>query len=314
MFMKKLVIIFCLSSFLLASQQLDAKKRKEDKPTVTKIEPLHSPEHTKKQSLNKKNHQSEAKRWPINRIVRRVNGANILQSDLDQPRLVKEGGTCSLEELTVEELLVQRASEMHMLPTPADIDRQILAFKMNNNLANKNDEEFEKALKEFGFTLPQYKLQLGRLIAADNVRRMEISERIVITSQEVENYHTKHPAKTKEKFWIKICTIPHEEMEDPTKFLNSNNASWNDLGWIEQSDIGEHFSSIFSLQPGQTSEPINVDGNYKAVKLVEKEEAREKTLDERYIKIERKLQEKKRAKFLDSFETELKEKAFILDM
>src|ERR1700689_4938249 len=64
----------------------------------------------------------------IDKIVARVNGSNILLSDLMLPRISKEGAPYTLDELVFEEILFQRAGEMQMLPSVLDIDRHIVAF------------------------------------------------------------------------------------------------------------------------------------------------------------------------------------------
>lgn len=255
----------------------------------------------------------DAKRHVIDRIVARVNGANILQSDLEQPRISKEGSRYSLDELTLEELLVQRAGEMHMLPTALDIDRQVVTFKIQNHLTELSDIEFENQLKQSGFTLKAYKQQLGRLIAAENVKRAEISEKIVITSQEVEEYHATHPEKAKEEYLLQTCVIKKDQLDHYKELLENKTIAWEELGWIAKKDIGHKFKAVLSMKPGDMSEPVATDdGTYQAVKLLDKKEKRFKALDERYSDIERKLQQERKEKFIGEFEKELKAKASIV--
>lgn len=254
------------------------------------------------------------KRWTIDKIVRRVNGVNLLQSDLKNPRISKEGGRYTLDELTTEELLVQKAGELHMLPTPADIDRQLVAFKIQNNLTGMSEDEFEEQLKESGFTLATYKTQLGRLIATENVRRVELSEQLVITSQEVEKIYQENPTYQPESYHLSICTIPSNKKDDFTKYLASSDISWHDLGVIEKDEIGSNFSFVINMKPGEISKPFKMDDQYKVIKLVAHQERRLKTLDERYIEIEREIQEKKRVQYVEQLEQELKKKAAIVDL
>lgn len=248
-------------------------------------------------------------RITIDKIIVRVNGSNILQSDLNQPRLSKEGGKFTLNEAITEELLLQRANDMHMIPTQADIDRHLLAFKMQNNLTELSDNEFEDHLKQFGFTIKEYKNQLGRMIASENARQAEISERIIVTSQEVEEYYKKHPSYTKEAYQLQICALTADE----AKHIDDKMLSWENLGWVEKEDIGKKFSMVFSMEKGQHSDPIALDdGSYQMVKLVDKKESRLKTLDEQYVEIEKTLQEGRRDKYIVQFEKELKERASIV--
>ncbi len=254
------------------------------------------------------------KRWVIDKIVRRVNGANILQSDLALARIAKEGGRYTLEELTMEELLIQKAAELHMLPTAADIERQLVTFKIQNNLTGMREEEFEEQLRESGFSLATYKTQLGRLIASENVRRIELSERLVITSQEVERYYHDNPSYLPEAYHLSICTIPADKIKNFKEFIKSNDASWNDLGMIEKEEIGDNFSFVVAMKPGQISKPFKIDNQRKIIKLLAKQDRRLKTLDECYIQIERELQDNRKSDHLIQLEKELKEKASIIDL
>ena len=254
------------------------------------------------------------KRWVIDRIVRRVNGSNILQSDLALPRLSKEGGRYSIDELTMEELLIQKAAELHMLPTGVDIERQLVSFKIQNNLTDMTDDEFEEQLKESGFSLNSYKVQLSRLIAAENVRRVELSERLVIASQEVERFYQDNPAYVPEAYHLSICTVPESKIRKFKEFIESDDATWHDLGLIEKDEIGENFSFVIGMHIGQTSKPFKLDNQNKVIKLLEKQERRLKTLDERYIEIERELQEQRKSEHLNQLEKELREKAAIVDL
>ena len=168
-----------------------------------------------------------AERFSIDKIKARVNiegfkGVNILESDLKRPRIEKEGRKYTLDEAIMEQLLYQKAVEKHLLPNAADIERQIVAFKMQNDISNMSDAEFEAQLKESGFTqtsfqksvLDEYKEQLARIMAIENLKRAEISEKIIVSSQEVEDYYKKNPTYTKAEYHLKIATIAPQDVEN----------------------------------------------------------------------------------------------------
>lgn len=254
--------------------------------------------------------EEKPKRWTVDQIVARVNGANILQSDLKIARIAKEGGNFTLDEAIIDELFYQRAAEMQMLPTSAEIERQLVSFKMHNNLTDLSEREFEDQLKESGFTLKMYKNQLARLIAVENVKRAEISEKIVVTAQDVQDYYTKNPEHTKEEYLLEVCTITPDQVDNNEKdLLNNLSLTWESLGWVAKKDLRKEFLSIVAVQKGHLSKPIELDGSYQLLKLIDKKEKRLKTLDERYVQIERTIQDVRREKFLGRFEKELKEKA-----
>jgi len=244
----------------------------------------------------------DSNRTPFDWIKVRVNGANILQSALTEPRIAKEGKPFTLDEAIFEELLIQRATEMQMIPKAPEVERYITSFKIQNNLTELSEQEFEDQLKQSGFSLKQYKQQIARMIATENVKRAEISEKVVITAQEVEEYYNKHPQFTKDVFHIQTST-----------HTDGKPGAWQDLGWIKKKDLSKEFECVLNMQPGEISAPItNANGKEERIKLVEKKAARRKTLDEQYASIERKLQNEKKKNFLGEFEKELKAKATIV--
>lgn len=248
----------------------------------------------------------------INKIVMRVNGVNILKSDLEQPRISKEGRPYSEDELLTEELIFQTAAEKHMLPTNTDIERQIVAFKIQNNLKDITDKEFEAELKSAGFTVESYKNQLGRMLSVENVRHSEVSDKTFVTSQEVEAYYKEHPEYSKEKYKLKIATVSDEQSALGIKGLDLKQLDWETLDWVDKEEIGKDFEFIFSMKKGEIAEPKKVEGKFQIVQIEDKKERTIRTLDERYGEIERMFQQKKQGKALEEFESDLKTKAIIV--
>ncbi len=211
----------------------------------------------------------------------------------------------------IEELFYQRAAETHMLPTAVDVERQLVSFKIQNNLTELTDQQFEEQLKLHGFTLKSYRRQLGRMIAAENVKRIEISEKIVVTAQEVDAYYKNNPEYTRDEYHLKVCTIAEEQIPDQATLIKENKLGWEDLGWVEKKDIGKNFSAVFSMKPGSISKPIKSDDGYQLVQLVNKRDRHLKTLTERYGDIERHLQDERKGSFLEKIEKEIMQKAVI---
>ncbi|MFA6491819.1 MAG: SurA N-terminal domain-containing protein [Candidatus Babeliales bacterium] len=235
-------------------------------------------------------------RITIDCILAYVEGKPIFKSDVAQPRIAKEGQRYTLDELIKEELWYQRAAKMHMLPSATDIDRQLSSFRIQNNFSELSDAEFESRLKEFGFTIKSYKAQLARLIAVENVKRAEMSEKIMVTTQEVESFYKDHPEYTKEEYHLNLASIDNKNQP----------ADWEDLGWVAREDIGEKFSVVFSMKAGESSMPIDTGAATKQIiKLVDRKEKHLKTFDERYSDIERMLQKERSDVFVNHFEEDL---------
>ncbi|MCB9492989.1 MAG: hypothetical protein H6679_01820 [Epsilonproteobacteria bacterium] len=292
--------------------------------TLTAETPLHQniectdPIKTKKplpqktKTPKKKEETKPKKRWTVDRIVARVNGVNILQSDLDQPRIAKEGDKYSIDEAIMEELMLEKAKDMHVLPTNNDIERQFIAFKIQNGFSSMTDEEFEKQLLESGFSLRTYKHQLGRMMATENIKRAEIMSKIFITKQDVEKYYSQNPEYEQERYNLKVATLTAEELKNKDQLIKEEKISFNDLGWVDKSDVNQRFESIFSLEPKNYSQAFHIDDKYQILYLVDKTPARLKTLDERYSEIERSLQNERKMSFLQTLENDLKKRATIV--
>ena len=253
-----------------------------------------------------------ANKFLINKIIMRVNGVNILKSDIEQPRISKEGKPYTEDELLMEELIFQQAAEKHMLPTNVDIERQIVAFKIQNKLENITDKEFESELKSAGFTFDGYKNQLGRMLSVENVRHSEFSDKVFVTSQEVEAYYKNHPEYSKERYKLKIATVSDEQAALGLNGLDLKALDWETLDWVDREEIGKEFEFIFSMKKGEIAEPKKVEGKFQIVQIDDKGERALKTLDERYGEIERLLQQEKKGKALEQFESDLKTKAIIV--
>lgn len=299
------------SSSVCVSKELRRSKKVQAKDNTEVIEAVRSKQDAllvkgNTRSLSRvRSKQNIKNRFVVDKIVARVNGVNILQSDLELPRISKEGGFYTLKEAITEELFIQRAVEQHMLPSELDVERQVVAFKMQNDMADISEVEFEKQLKQSGFTLRLYKEQLGRLIAVENVRRAEVSEKLVVTSQEVEAYYKEHPAYVKEGYCLKIAYLKNAD-EDPAHY------TWEDLGWVDKADLDKQFSFVPSMAKGEISKPVKVNDGYQVVKVVDKRLPRQKTIKECYIDIEKKLHQEKKEKYLKTVEKDIWAKASIV--
>jgi parvulin-like peptidyl-prolyl isomerase len=184
---------------------------------------------------------------------------------------------------------------------------------MQNGLNELSDEEFENQLKESGFGLQEYKHQLGRLMATENVKRAEISEKIVVSTQEVEEYYKKHPEYTKEAYHIAIASVPEEEYEaNPDTIASDSKLAWEDHGFIETAELNTDYLGVKNLQPGELMEPLHKDNSYELVKLIAKQDVHLKPLEKRYDSIERTIQNKRKDKIVKNLEKNLRQKATIV--
>ncbi len=248
----------------------------------------------------------------VDKIVVRVNGVNILRSDLKKIRISKSGVPFNLNEAILDELLFQKAAQRKILPTELEVEKQIVSLKINNGLSDLTDEQFEEELKNEGFSLRDYKNQLARMLSVEKLKHAEFSERVVVTSQEVEEYYKENPIKIEEKFLLQMCEVAKKNIDQDGKIKNKVDLKWEDLGWIATADLSNNLKFVSSMKEGQMSKPRKFGSEYQMIKLVEKQSESVKKLDDCYMEIERMLHFQKKSVFEKDFQKELLDKAIIV--
>lgn len=256
--------------------------------------------------------QLAAKIKVLDKIVVRVNGSNILFSDLKKKRITKNGETFTLDEAILDELLFQKAAERKLLPTETEVEKQIVALKMNNGLGDLTEAQFEEELQKEGFGVAEYKTQVAKMFAVERFKQAEFSERVVVTSQEVEEEYKKNPIKVQEKYLLKVCDLPKESVNEKGELTKKNNLKWEDIGWVSKSELSPQLRFVSKMEKGKSSKPFKNGDSYQLVKIEDKESERTKSLNESYSEIERLIFDQKRGSFEKEFEKELKDKATIV--
>lgn len=258
--------------------------------------------------------QTVVARELVNKIVARVNGENILHTTMQQPQITKNGGQFSLEEYITQELWVQRAKDRNILPMDEDIARNIAAFKEDNGLGNLSESEANSRLKEMtGLTFEQYRNQLWRHFAAEQLKGMEMRNRSSVSEVEVRTHYESHPEWVQAEYQIEVVYLTQEQRDnwDHTK-KNEGTLSWKKMGWLKHNDIAQYLRVIYTLAEGALSEPITIGEKTLVIKLTEKKERHRKTLAERYHEIEMKLQRNKIDHYAGQMERTLRKDAVIV--
>ena len=149
-------------------------------------------------------------------------------------------------------------------------------------------------------------------MAINSLRNLEVSERIVVTSREVEDFYKKNPQNTNERYFLKFKIVSYSVADTGKEAFNVKGIKWDDLGWIEKPDLSENMQFIVNMKEEEVSKPIKIAEGYQFTKFVKKEESRLKTLDEAWGNIEKIIQKDKMEKFEKDYIEELKKKASII--
>lgn len=243
----------------------------------------------------------------LDKIVARINGRNILKSHLEEPRITKNTQPFTLDELVTDEVVVQKAEELHCAPSASDLEAAINAEKIEFGGKNMTHDEFERErLQVIGLTLPQYRTQLYRFHATEHLIGRLITNKLIISTQDIEDYYQKNPVYIEEKFHILLANV---ETEKP----NMSSIRWRDFGWFSRDQLDEVYrKAIIKLKPGQTTaKPINKDGKLQLIMLKDHKPRHIEALSVRYTDIKQHLKEERREPFVKDFVADIKSKAYI---
>ena len=136
-------------------------------------------------------------------VMATVDGRKILRSDVekyyqnqtagsDQPQTpIGEQATSLrlsiLRELIDDEILMRRAEKLGLLATDDEVDR-----KMNEIKSPYTQEQFDQKLKDKKITLDDFRRDLRRSLTVEKVLNKEVTSKINITDQDVNDYYNAH--------------------------------------------------------------------------------------------------------------------------
>jgi peptidyl-prolyl cis-trans isomerase SurA len=137
-------------------------------------------------------------------VVAAVDGRKIYRSEVDKYYTNQTAGSdqkpsteqeTSLRlsivgQLVETEILMRRAEKLGLLATDEEVDR-----KLNEIKSPYTAEEFDQRMKEKKITLDDFKRDLRRSLTRDKVLNKEITSRIAITDQDVNDYYNAHKSE-----------------------------------------------------------------------------------------------------------------------
>jgi peptidyl-prolyl cis-trans isomerase SurA len=244
----------------------------------------------------------------VNRILVHVNSRIITQSQFDAridqnmhengpPPTAAKGEEMKksvMEELVNEALLEDRAKELDLVTSDAEIEDQIKRLKDQNNVTT--DEDFSKALAQSGLTIERLRDQLRRTVTLQRVVGREVNSKVdlsddalrVIYEREKESWRVPEKAHLAEilvsngddparaarrakeasdliKGGAKFEAVVRDYSDGATK------SRGGDLGTVTRGELtSEIDKAVFSLPVGTVSDPIGTKFGWHIVKVIEK--------------------------------------------
>ncbi|MGA2021210.1 MAG: SurA N-terminal domain-containing protein [Candidatus Sulfotelmatobacter sp.] len=137
-------------------------------------------------------------------VMATVDGRKIFRSDVDkyydnqvasaQQAPAGEQATILrlniLRQLIDDEMVMRRAEKLGLLATEEEVDR-----KLNEIKSPYTQEEFDKRLQEKKITLEDFKRDIRRSITVDKVMNKEVSSKINVTDQDINDYFGAHKSE-----------------------------------------------------------------------------------------------------------------------
>lgn len=279
----------------------------------------------------------------VDRILVHVNARIITQSAFESrvTGTVREAGEAPeaarsievrrsvMKELINEALLLDRARDLDIITTDADVEDQIKRLKEQNRV--ETDEDFARALAASGLTVDRLREQLRRSMTVQRVVGREVNSKVDLSDdamrltyeREKETFALPEKARVAE---ILINPGPDAEkrareaydrvkggarFEDVVKAYSEGPTKerGGDLGMVAKGELAPAIdAAVFALPPGGVSEPIQTRSGWHVVHVLEKTPAAYRSFAEvkpELLKREQETQfQKKLAEYLDKLERE----------
>ena len=161
-----------------------------------------------------------------------VNGKEILRSEVEKNYRVRVNPSAPtpsheevislklniLDELINSEIMLDRASKLNLVASDAEVEDKFAESK-----SPYTEEEFQKKLKETGFTVDDMKSDIRRELSIEKLLNREIVAKISITDQEISNYYNQNfsqfNVKETQYHIAQIVVTPHP---DPNVYNRKN--------------------------------------------------------------------------------------------
>jgi hypothetical protein len=248
----------------------------------------------------------------VDAIIARVYGQEgchiITKSDLERPGL--GGQLRSLNDLIFEGMVYLDALKHKVIIDDEAVDKYLQMIQRENNVTL---EQIEQSFKDAGYTVAEGREQLRVMQTVNTMVNLRVNKNLVVPRKDVELYFKTYPEYTPEEFMFQYAFVAEDGSVDQKERVSRalkatdqhDSFDWTKPFAILETDIAEEKKYLCTLSLGAISEPNKVEGGYELYRMVEKKEARLKTLDERYHQIVEILRRPKMKELQDEYRKKL---------
>jgi len=242
----------------------------------------------------------------LDEIAAEVNGRVITKGDLFN-RLLQSGGKRVLDEMIFEILVREKADELKMIVTQADVDAKIDEQRQRF----PTEDAMEQYMEQAGMTMADLRTRIETDLLAQEIAKIDLE----VTDEEIAEYFEKYGSRLgqPEQFHIGLIQVETaEEAEELDKALDAGadfaetaKEHSKHISATDGGDLGmlplpsgrvprEVEQEVRQMAVGQISDPITTGRGAFIAKLIDKQDAQDATLENsrdniRQILVERKV-------------------------
>jgi parvulin-like peptidyl-prolyl isomerase len=210
----------------------------------------------------------------------------ITQSDVDRPTLFGQYRT--LEDCELEKAILLEAKKHHISVDDAMIEAYLQSIQQAYNITR---EEIQGMFRQAGYSEHEAREQLRSSQINNIILQREVYENISVSRQDIELYYLDNPDYEKTSYLVQRAVIIISSEESMNDIIAENTQlNFSQPILLYEPDLSEQHQFVITMTE-QEMRAILIDENtYEVIKLVEKNERRLKSLEERYDEIAVKVQ------------------------
>ncbi|WP_314585198.1 peptidyl-prolyl cis-trans isomerase [Paenibacillus terrigena] len=255
-------------------------------------------------------------------VVASVNGTDITRDKL-YDAMLDAGGTNTINSLIMFEVVDQEAKKANITVSEADLDKEVDNLKKSAG----GDEGFNQMLVQYNLTIEALRKEMIPQVQLTKL----LTPKVNVTDQEIKDFYEANKAsmstpeqvrashilvKTKEeadaiekelKGGADFAALAKEKSTDTGSKVNGGDLNFFGKGQM----VPEFEEAAFKMKVGEVSEPIMSQFGYHIIKLTDKKEAVNPTLDDKKVEIKEQLTKQKISEMSNEYIQGLRDKAKI---